>query len=201
MKDQKMEKKNEQDSSDLNHPHNELLCYQPEIFISEYVPTGPTQSNIFWEELKIPYGKRKSMFLARQQEIDRTPEKMTTSTSSGLAEIRVKDISETEVQFTFQIFFPKKEVTKQSEEIGCTIKQNGEISYGTKITEINGKKHQKMDLLNNLLVGLSEDTSKAMYTLLSSYQRRILDIVYPKSGKGWGRTSKNLCNYNYKNHA
>lgn len=181
MEDQKIKNNDRGEQSDQNAVTDTLQCHQPEIIVSEYIPTGPTHSNIFREELEIPRGKRKRMFLARQQDIDRTPEKMTISTSSGLAETHVKEITDTEVRFSFQIFFPKEKNTKHSEKIGCTVKQNGEISYGAKITEINGKESQKLSLLHNLLVEFNEDTSKAMHTLLSSYQRRVLDIIFPQA--------------------
>ena len=61
----------------------------------------------------------------------------------------------------------------QQEDIGVEITRNGRVSYGL---ELFGK--QSFDNLSRIIADLSEDTSRVMETLLNTYQRNILDVVY-----------------------
>ena len=68
---------------------------------------------------------------------------------------------------------------EQVERLGIEIKDYGSVIYGLQIYRVDGESDVSLDKLARIIFDIIEDTSRLMSSILSLYQRRILNIIYP----------------------
>ena len=165
---------------------------EPIICLAEWIPFGPHQFEHFVDALMASWASpERPAFLTDEREeesrecfIELKPDK---------ALVRVCDIIPGErASFTASIFYKEAEGITQKEEIWVDVFSHGLVLYSSKITSVLYDRASRaslrgerslvsLDRMSRIVADLMEDTSRLMSTLLSPYQRRILDVVYPKS--------------------
>ncbi|MHA1231132.1 MAG: hypothetical protein ACTSPQ_10850 [Candidatus Helarchaeota archaeon] len=145
------------------------------IYIAEYIIFGTNHIIAFNEELdcqrKIKEGLMTSF-------IDNDPHSATFKIDEALTRVQIIDYDPNDyVQFNASIVY--EEVVEQEEEISVYVDAYGRVIYGAKILEIDGISDKlSIDKLTRVISDLIMDTSTMINTLLSTYQRRLLDLVY-----------------------
>lgn len=155
--------------------HHIVFVKDPKVLISEWIPFGRNHMIAFNDELDSFHGTRGTLLTDR---VDRSLSKSTFETSPILTEVTVKNFDASiYVDFIARVYYP--EVVEQIEEIGVHIEDSGFVLYGTELSEVAGKKPViPLDHISRVISDLVQDTSVAMDTLLSTFQRRVLELVY-----------------------
>lgn len=152
-----------------------VFLTDPKVLISEWIPFGRNHMIAFNDELDSFHGTRGTLLTDR---VDRSPSKSTFETSPILTEVTVKNFDASRyVDFIARVYYP--EVVEQIEEIGIHIEDTGFVLYGTELSEVAGRKPTiPLDHISRVISDMVQDTSVAMDTLLSTFQRRVLELVY-----------------------
>jgi len=158
---------------------------QPIFFIGEWIPLEINQFNDFIEAIEA-YKKGASTFLVAST--DKTPDEPLFRTRERLAQIEISKYDPLSyVEFLLRIYYPER--VKQKEHINVRLDTSGVIIYSARVKGVAHKEGEikektewiSLDYLSRLLCDIWEDTTEAINSLLTSYQRRILDIIYPGS--------------------
>jgi len=158
---------------------------QPLFLVGEWIPIEINQFNDFVEAIEA-YKKGASTFLVTSA--DRYPEEPFFKTKERLAQIEItRYVPLRYVEFLLKIFYPEK--VKQKENINVRLDTSGIIIYSARVKNVGvtgtNRKSEwiSLDYLSRLLCDIWEDSTEAINSLLTSYQRRVLDIIYPGSTK------------------
>ncbi len=176
------------------------FLYQPIIIICEWVPFGPNQFAHFCEALSAY--KKDEIFIT--PEIDMHPETPLFKIEPYYAWVRVKDVEEgKKVYFESRIFYPEESKVKQTENFGVTVEESGFIFYSCKLIRCSADEnvskaslpveYASLDKLARVVSDLLEDTSTLMNSMLNSYQKRILSVIFPRSHEELYERKKILC--------
>jgi len=158
---------------------------QPIFLIGEWIPLEINQFNDFIEAIEA-YKKGASTFLVAST--DKTPDEPLFRTRERLAQIEISKYDPLSyVEFLLRIYYPER--VKQKEHINVRLDTSGVIIYSAMVKGVAHKERNikektewiSLDYLSRLLCDIWEDTTEAINSLLTSYQRRILDIIYPGS--------------------
>ena len=158
---------------------------QPMFFIGEWIPLEINQFNDFIEAIEA-YKKGASTFLVAST--DKTPDEPLFRARERLAQIEISKYDPLSyVEFLLRIYYPER--VKQKEHINVRLDTSGVIIYSARVKDVAHKEGEikektewiSLDYLSRLLCDIWEDTTEAINSLLTSYQRRILDIIYPGS--------------------
>ncbi|MHA1269070.1 MAG: hypothetical protein ACTSPY_04725 [Candidatus Helarchaeota archaeon] len=146
-----------------------------DLYISEYIPFGTNHIIAFNEELDCQRDVKEGLMTSF---IDTDPEKATFRIEEKLTKVKIIDYDPNDyVRFIASIVF--EEDVEQEEEIGVYVDAYGRVIYGTKILEIEDISDKiSIDKTTRVISDIIMDTSKMINTLLSTYQRRLLDLVY-----------------------
>lgn len=158
----------------VNREPHIILLVDPKILISEWVPFGRNHMIAFNEEVD-SFHTRRTLLTDR---VDKSPSDCAFETSPVLTEVSVKDFDAPKyVDFLARVYYP--EVVEQVEEIGVHIEDSGFVLYGVELLEVAGRKSViSLDHISRVISDLVQDTSMAIDTLLSTFQRRVLELVY-----------------------
>lgn len=152
-----------------------VFLENPRVLVSEWIPFGRNHMIAFNDELDSFHGIRGTLLTDR---VDRSPRDSVFETSPILTEVTVRGFDPSKyVDFTARVFYP--EVVEQEEEIGIHVEDSGLVQYGMELLEVGERKGVvPLDHISRVISDLVQDTSAAMDTLLSNFQRRVLDLVY-----------------------
>lgn len=120
---------------------------------------------------------------------DDAPEEMIFHDDGVSCKIIVENFSPTEfVSFSAMLNYPEDEGIVQHEELSGYINSWGRVIYGANIVDVEGTKDDwvSLDLITRIIVDLTMDTSQMIDSLLTEYQRNLLDLVF--MGKSTKRT-------------
>lgn len=120
---------------------------------------------------------------------DDAPEEMIFHDDGVSCKIIVENFSPTEfVSFSAMLNYPEDEGIVQHEELSGYINSWGRVIYGANIVDVEGTKDDwvSLDLIIRIIVDLTMDTSQMIDSLLTEYQRNLLDLVF--MGKSTKRT-------------
>ncbi len=120
---------------------------------------------------------------------DDAPEEMIFHDDGVSCKIIVENFSPTEfVSFSAMLNYPEDEGIVQHEELSGYINSWGRVIYGANIIDVEGTKDGwvSLDLITRIMVDLTMDTSQMIDSLLTEYQRNLLDLVF--MGKSSKRT-------------
>jgi len=175
------------------------FLYEPLIIISEWIPFGPNQFSHFCEALSAY--RRDEIFIT--SEIDTNPEAPLFRVIPEFACVRISDYEEGKnVKFISRIFYSEEGGVVQKEEIGVRVDESGFIFYSCKLRKCGLARtkggglplsYASLDRLARIVTDLMEDTSTLMHSMLNSYQKRILSVVYPRSHEELYERKKMLC--------
>jgi hypothetical protein len=144
------------------------------ILISEYIPFGTNHIIAFNEELDCQRNVKEGLMTSF---IDTDLEGATFEIKEDLTKVTIDQYDPNDyVIFNASIVY--KEVVEQQEEISVYVDAYGRVIYGTQLLEIDGSDKISIDKLTRVTADLVLDTSKMINTMLSTYQRRLLDLVF-----------------------
>ncbi|MBD3226934.1 MAG: hypothetical protein GF329_02000 [Candidatus Lokiarchaeota archaeon] len=145
------------------------------LYCAEYIPFGTNHIIAFNEELDCQRDVKEGLMTSY---IDDEPEKATFIIDETLTKVKIVDYDPNDyVQFIASIVY--EEIVEQKEEISVYVDAYGRVIYGTKITEIdNFNDKLSLDKLTRVISDIVLDSSRMINTLLSTYQRRLLNLVY-----------------------
>ena len=149
----------------------------PKIFISEYIPFGSNHIIAFNDELD-SLGAVEGGFLTSI--IDEEPQKCTFRVSEPLTSVKVHRFDPNDfIQFESRIWYENVGGIEQVEDFGIHIDTAGRVIYGCGLLEVVGKRDKhSLDNISRVISDLISDSSRLMNNLLTTYQRRLLDLVY-----------------------
>jgi WD repeat-containing protein 35 len=145
------------------------------LVVSEWIPFGHNHIIAFNEQLDSVKNVKGSLLTDM---IDKSPENSTFKTPPVLTEVDVINFDIDEfVNFKAKIRYP--EVVKQEEEFAVHVDSSGRVIYGVEMVEIGGEgEFLSLDRLSRIIADIVDDSSKMMNTLLSNFQRRLLNLTY-----------------------
>jgi len=145
------------------------------VYLNEYIPFSSNQILSFNDELDVDHNVKEGLLTSM---IDDEPEHATFELKEELTKVSVTRADPHDfVVFDASIVF--KEVVHQKEEISCYVDAFGRVIYGAKIEKIDGQSRDfSIDKLTRVIADLVMDSSVMIYNLLSTYQRRLLDLVF-----------------------
>jgi len=144
------------------------------VLISEYIPFGTNHIIAFNEELDCQRNVKEGLMTSF---IDTDLETATFEIKEELTKVTIDQYDPNDyVIFNASIVY--KEVVEQQEEISVYVDAYGRVIYGTQLLEIDGNDKMSIDKLTRVTADLVLDTSKMINTMLSTYQRRLLELVY-----------------------
>lgn len=154
-----------------------IFLEDPSIFISEYIPFGSNHIIAFNEELD-SLGAVEGGLLTSL--IDKEPHKSTFHVTEELTSVKVTRFDPNDfIQFEASISYENVGGVEQIEDFGVHVDASGRVIYGCQLIELVGKRDRhSIDNISRVITDLCADSSRMMVNLLSTYQRRLLDLVY-----------------------
>lgn len=112
---------------------------------------------------------------------DNSPEELIFKDSGVSSKVIVEDFKPSEyVSFHAFLNFPEDKGIIQKEELSGHINSWGRVVYGADLVEVENCSDGwvSLDVLTRIVVDLTMDTSQMIDSLLTEYQRNLLDLVY-----------------------
>ncbi|DAZ96076.1 TPA: hypothetical protein N0F65_005854 [Lagenidium giganteum] len=160
------------------------------LIVSEYIPFGSNQVVQLNCNLGSSERVQGGFFTAV---VDDNAAGTKISIDPGLTAINILDYTMTNhVNFEADIHFPEAPGVVQVETFGCSLTAAGSCFYGMQVEAIMDriKDNISLDHLSRLLVDVHMDSSKIVDSVLSSYQRALLNLLY--TGEAASRNKINL---------
>jgi WD repeat-containing protein 35 len=168
-----------QQASNIKDELNEVIVLKDvRLLIGEYIPFGVNHIVAFNTKLG-SFMRVKSALLT--QVVDDDPGGMQFEIPAVLTEVLIKKFDKNDfVDFEATIHYPEPPGIVQEEHFGVHVDYTGKILYGLDLIEIagRGKDHVSLDHLSRVLADIVQDSSQMMGTLLTDYQRKLLDLTY-----------------------
>lgn len=154
-----------------------IFLTDPCIFISEYIPFGSNHIIAFNDELD-SLGAVEGGLLTSL--IDNEPRKCTFTATDELTTVKVRRFDPNDfIQFEAAIAFENIGGVEQLEDFGVHVDSSGRVVYGCQLIELVGRRDKhSLDNLSRVIADLTSDSSEMILNLLTTYQRRLLDLVY-----------------------
>ena len=144
------------------------------IYINEYIPFSSNHIIAFNEELDTQKHIKDGLLSGK---IDHEPEKAIFELEEALTLVTVRDHDPNDYVI-FDAGITYKEDVAQSENICVYVDAYGRVIYGTRVLMIEKEKTFSIDKLTRVIADLVMDSSRMINNLLSTYQRRLLDLVF-----------------------
>jgi hypothetical protein len=148
------------------------------IIVSEYIPTGSNQIVLLNANLGSTERVQGGFFTAM---VDDESSAAKFVIPPGLTSINILDYTLTDhVNFEANINFPEEDGIVQVETFGCSLNADGTMFYGMQVEAILDriKDNISLDHLSRLLVDVHIDSSEIVDSVISDYQRRLLDLIF-----------------------
>jgi WD repeat-containing protein 35 len=155
-----------------------IVLSEVRLLVGEWVPFGSNQIVALNDRLGSPERVKGGLFT---QLVDDHPTDTQFSIEPGMTEVHVVDFDLTShVNFEAEINYPEEEGIIQVENFGVHIRHDGLCMYGLEIDGIcdRASDHVSLDHLSRLLADIHQDSSQIMSSLLSAYQRSLLDLTF-----------------------
>ncbi len=154
-----------------------IFLTDPCIFLSEYIPFGSNHIIAFNDELD-SLGAVEGGLLTSL--IDQEPRRCTFQVTDELTTVKVRRFDPNDfIQFEAAIAYENVGGVEQIEDFGVHVDAAGRVIYGCQLIELVGRRDKhSLDNLSRVIADLSADSSEMMQNLLTTYQRRLLDLVF-----------------------
>ncbi len=176
---QKSEAQKENEGSNIRDELNEVIVLKDVRFLTgEYIPFGCNHIVAFNNKLG-SYMRVKSALLT--QVVDEDPGGTQFAIPPVMTAVQVKDFDPNDfVNFEAQIHYPEAPGIVQLENFGVHVSSSGKVLYGLELDSVGGrpKDHVSVDHLARVISDIVQDSSQMMDTLLTDYQRKLLDLTY-----------------------
>jgi len=148
------------------------------LLIAEWVPFGDNAVASMMDKLGCQDRVQGGFF---SDAIDCFPAEERLETPSGLTGVRILEFDLLNfVNFEADIHFAEDEGIVQVENFGTHVRSDGFVLYGIKIEAImdHGADNVSLDLMSRLLMDIQNDSTRIIDSLVSEYQRSMLDVVF-----------------------
>ncbi|MFX1293300.1 MAG: hypothetical protein ACFFD2_00380 [Promethearchaeota archaeon] len=147
------------------------------LFITEWIPFGSNHIIAFNEELD-SLGAVEGGLLTSI--IDQEPKKCTFFVKEDLTNVVVKKFDPNDfIQFEAAISYENIGTVQQEEHFAVHVDASGRVVYGCELKALVGKtKMHSLDNISRVVADLVADSSTMMMNLLSTYQSRLLELVF-----------------------
>ncbi|TYZ60327.1 hypothetical protein PybrP1_010820, partial [[Pythium] brassicae (nom. inval.)] len=148
------------------------------LIVAEYIPFGSNQVVQLNSNLGSTERVQGGFFTAV---VDDNASGTQIAVEPGLTSINILDYTMTNhVNFEADIHFPEAPGVVQVETFGCSLTAAGSCLYGMQVEAIMDriKDNISLDHLSRLLVDVHMDSSKIVDSVLSAYQRALLNLIF-----------------------
>lgn len=148
------------------------------VLVGEWIPFGSNHM----AALNYKLGSNERVQSAKfTQEVDTSPDGTTIEIPESFTLVKVRDYSlASYVDFEAFIYLPEDPEIIQIEEFAVHIDSNGHVRYGLEILAVNERDHDRISLdhLPRILVDILQDSTTILDTLLTNYQKSLLDLIF-----------------------
>jgi len=155
-----------------------LVLSEVSVLVGEWVPFGSNQIVALNDKLGATERVQGGLFTAT---VDDKPETSGFEINPGLTSVAILDFNLTRhINFEAEINYPEEDGIVQVESFGLHIRVDGTVVYGLHIEAILDriKDNLSLDHLARVLVDIQQDSSMILVSLLSTYQRALLDMIF-----------------------
>jgi len=155
-----------------------IVLSEVSILVGEWCPFGSNQVVALNDKLGSTERVQGGLFTAQ---VDDKPETSGFEINPGLTNVAILDFHLTRhINFEAEINYPEEDGIVQVENFGLHIRVDGTILYGMHIEAILDriKDNISLDHLARVLVDVQQDSSTILVSLLSTYQRSLLDMIF-----------------------
>ena len=147
------------------------------ILVGEYMPFGTNHMVHLNEKLGTSERVQGGFFTSVVTDL---PTATQFQVSPGSTSVAILDFDRTEyLSFEAEVHYPEEPGIVQLETFGVHVQYTGSIIYGLRVESILDRVGSvSLDHLARLLCDVHQDSSKVMDNLVSSYQRKLLDMTY-----------------------
>eukprot|EP01135_Chromosphaera_perkinsii_P006580 Nk52_evm5s553 gene=Nk52_evmTU5s553 len=157
------------------------------VLLGDWIPFGANQIAVLNDKLGAYERIKGGLFTAR---VDDYPGTTRFSCDTGLTKVDIIE-SQSCKHLTFQadINYPEDDNIIQIEHFGVHAKHNGSLLFGLKIESVMDRKKQNIsvDHMARVVIDVCSDSSCIIDSLLSTYQRSLLDTVFLKNSLNRGK--------------
>ena len=148
------------------------------VIVSEFVPFGANQIVQLNHNLGSTERVQGGFYTAL---IDEDAAGTRFTVEPGLTSVNILDYTLTNhINFEADIHFPEPPGVVQVEMFGCSINANGTCFYGLQVEAVMEriKDNISLDHLSRLLVDVHIDSSKIIDSVISGYQRSLMNVIF-----------------------
>lgn len=163
----------------------EELIYlgQVKVLVSEWIPFGSNHL----AALNYKLGSHERVQSAKfTQQVDCSPHGTVVEIPDSLTLVKVRDYSLADyVDFEAISYLPEDPQIVQVEEFAVHIDSKGFIRYGLEVLAVNERDQNKVSLdhLPRVMVDILQDSTTIMETLLTNYQKSLLELIFQGKAK------------------
>merc|ERR1740130_256348 len=164
------------------------------IIVSEYIPFGANQIVQLNQNLGSNERVQGGFFTAK---VDDDAAGTQLEVSPGLTSINILDYSPTNhINFEADIHFPEEPGVVQVEMFGVSMNSPGTMFYGMQVEAVLDriKDNISLDHLSRLLVDVHIDSSKIVDSVISAYQRGLMDVIFMNDAANRNKVNLILAN-------
>jgi hypothetical protein len=166
-------------SSNIRDELDEVITLNSvSIIVAEYVPFGANQIVQMNDNLGSTERVQGGFYTAL---VDDDAAGTQIDMAPGLTSVNILDYSLTNhINFEADIHFPEAPGIVQVETFGCSMNAEGTCFYGMQIEAVLDriKDNISLDHLARLLVDVHMDSSKIVDSVISAYQRELLELIF-----------------------
>eukprot|EP00753_Platysulcus_tardus_P005798 PLAT13700.1.p1 GENE.PLAT13700.1~~PLAT13700.1.p1 ORF type:complete len:821 (-),score=427.14 PLAT13700.1:62-2524(-) len=167
------------DSSNIRDELDEVITLNSvSILVAEFIPMGSNLVVQLNRNLGSTERVQGGFFTAL---VDNDEGSTKFDMPPGMTSVTILDYSLTRhINFEADINFPEPPGIVQVETFGVHMDSNGSMFYGMQLEAVMNriKDNISLDLLSRVLVDVHIDSSKIIDSVISAYQRSLLDLIY-----------------------
>ncbi|PRP78265.1 hypothetical protein PROFUN_13875 [Planoprotostelium fungivorum] len=165
-------------STIIDQELNEVIVLSDvKVMVCEWIPFGSNHIVAMNDKLGSTERVQGGLFTAL---VDDQPAGTKFAMEPGLTSVQILEFDYSMfLNFEADINFPEEEGVKQIEQFGVHVRDDGSVCYGLTIDGImdRDKDRVSLDHLSRLLADVHQDSSTILESLLTSYQRRLIETL------------------------
>ena len=157
-----------------------VFLEKPRILVTEWMPCGRNQILSLTDGLETVTEVKDSLYTTTEDVPDRLH---TLVAGPVLTKLQMQDHDPASyIRFHAKVFYP--ETVHQQEEFGVHLDWTGRVIYGLVLEQVEKrKKRQSLDHISRVVADIVLDTSTMIETMLSVFQRDVLETVFFENPK------------------
>eukprot|EP01117_Protostelium_nocturnum_P009319 TRINITY_DN3338_c0_g1_i1.p1 TRINITY_DN3338_c0_g1~~TRINITY_DN3338_c0_g1_i1.p1 ORF type:complete len:862 (-),score=280.18 TRINITY_DN3338_c0_g1_i1:42-2627(-) len=166
------------ESTMIDKELNEVITLgDVKVLVGEWCPFGSNHIVAMNDKLGSTERVQGGLFTAL---VDEQPSATKFKLAPGLTSVSILEFDYSQfLNFEAEVNFPEDDGVLQIEQFGVHVKDDGMVCYGLFVDAIMDKLHDhvSLDHLSRLLIDVHQDSSSILESLLTSYQRRLLETL------------------------